>query len=71
MPEPAPGYVATLAGQLTHRHPDLLSAEKDLALLRGRIEIVRRFIHDTAYDATARAALAQALQLPDPAPEKR
>ena len=64
------GYVATLADQLTQRHPDLLSAEKDLAILRGRLEIVRSWIHNPAYDDTARRALAQALQLPEPRPDK-
>ena len=72
MAEHTPGYVAALAGQLTERHPDLIAAENDLALLRGRIAIVTTFIHDPAYDTTARRALAQALQLPAPAaPEWR
>ncbi|MFD9004464.1 hypothetical protein ACFV0T_26485 [Streptomyces sp. NPDC059582] len=66
MSEYTPGYVTALATQLLDRHPDLLSAEKDLALLRGRLEIVRTFIHDPAYDDTARRALAQALNLPEP-----
>jgi hypothetical protein len=63
---PAEEYVDGLAAELTQRHPDLLSAEKDLAVLRGRLAIVARFIHDQAYDDTARRALAQTLGLPEP-----
>lgn len=62
-------YVDTLATQLAERHPSLLATvEDDLALLRARLAIVTGFIHDTAYDSTARRALAQALNLPEPAP---
>lgn len=72
MPEPPADYTAALATQLRGRHPDLLAtAEHDLAILRARIALVTRFIHNTAYDDTARRALAQALQLPEPAPETR
>jgi hypothetical protein len=68
MAEYTPDYIDTLADQLTERHPDLLrTAENDLALLRGRLAIVTRFINDTAYDDTARRALAQALGLREPA----
>ena len=68
MADHPPGYVATLADQLTERHPDLLAAENDLAILRGRIAVVTAFIHNPVYDTTARRALAHALQLPAPAP---
>jgi hypothetical protein len=61
------GYVDGLAAQLTQRHPDLLArAENDLAILRARLAIVTAWIHDQAYDDTARRALAQALSLPEP-----
>lgn len=62
-------YVDQLAGELAKRHPDLLSAEQDLAILRGRLAIVTRFIHNPIHDRAAREALARDLQLP--APEKR
>ena len=62
-------YVDILAGQLHQTYPDLLTAENDLALLRARLSIVTTFIHNPAYDDTARHALAQALNLPTP--EKR
>ncbi len=62
-----PGYEEALAGELCTRHPALVaSLEDDLALLRGRIAIVAAFIHNPAYDDTARRALAQALGLPEP-----
>jgi hypothetical protein len=65
------GYVADLAIQLGQRHPSLLAtAENDLAILRGRLAIVTAFIHNTDYDDTARRALAQALQLPEPTPKE-
>ncbi|MFD7995574.1 hypothetical protein [Streptomyces mexicanus] len=61
------GYVDTLAGQLCTRHTALLAtAENDLAVLRGRIAIVAAWIHNDAFDDTARRALAQALGLPEP-----
>jgi hypothetical protein len=61
------GYVQALAGELCTRHTALInSAENDLALLRARIAIVATFIHNPAYDDTARRALAQALGLPEP-----
>lgn len=69
MAEHAPAYVAELAAELYQQYPDLLTAEKDLAVLRARFAIVATWIQDIAYDDTARRALAQALQLPDPAPE--
>jgi outer membrane protein TolC len=61
-----PGYLKELSDQLYQRYPDLLTAEKDLAILRGRMEIVRQFIHEPAWDDTARRQLAQALGLPEP-----
>ncbi|MFI2620452.1 hypothetical protein [Streptomyces sp. NPDC018584] len=65
-------YVATLTSQLCARHTKLIAtAENDLALLRSRLAVVTTFIHDPAHEHTARAALAQALGLPEPAPEKR
>ena len=71
MADPAPAYVDQLATQLCARHTALLAtAENDLALLRGRIAIVTAFIHNPTYDNTARHALAQALGLPQPTPEK-
>jgi hypothetical protein len=76
MAEHPPAYVDGLATQLTQRHPDLLArAENDLAILRARLAIVARFIHNPTYDDTARRALAQALGLREPtapktAPEK-
>jgi hypothetical protein len=71
MPEPAPGYEAALADQLIQRHPDLVATlEDDLAIHRARTAVITRFIHDPAYDDTARRALAKALHLPEPRPEK-
>ncbi|MFE6412616.1 hypothetical protein ACFVOR_37415 [Streptomyces sp. NPDC057837] len=62
-----PAYVANLATELNVQRPDLLtSAENDLALLRARLAIVATWIHNQAYDDTARRALAQALGLPEP-----
>jgi len=67
MPKPDTGYEATLATQLCERHPALLATlEDDIAMLRARIAVVTRFIHNPTYDDTARRALAQALQLPEP-----
>lgn len=71
MPKPATGYESTLATQLCERHPSLLAtAENDLAILRARIAVVTAFIHNPTYDDTARRALAQALQLPEPRPDR-
>lgn len=71
MADHTPGYVAGLATQLKDRHPGALdAAEDDLALLRGRLAIVTRFIHDPTHDRAAREALARDLQLPVPTPEK-
>jgi hypothetical protein len=68
MAEHTPGYVAGLATQISERHPALLAtAENDLALLRGRLALVARWIHNPAYDDTARRALANDLGLPEPA----
>jgi hypothetical protein len=66
-----PAYVATLAGQLQARHPDLLArAENDLAILRARLALVSRWINNPANDHNARRSLAQTLGLPEPSPEK-
>lgn len=59
-------YVAGLATELVCRHPALLTAENDLAILRGRLALVATFIHNPHYDHTARTALATALNLPAP-----
>ncbi|MFJ7990283.1 hypothetical protein [Streptomyces sp. NPDC096351] len=48
----------------------LTAAENDLALLRQRLALVAAWIHNPAYDATARAALARNLGLPEPGPER-
>jgi hypothetical protein len=65
-------YVDTLAGQLCTRHTALLAtAENDLAVLRSRIALTVAFIHDPAYDDTARRALAKRLGLPEPSPGPR
>ncbi|MGV9891672.1 hypothetical protein [Streptomyces sp. NPDC003395] len=64
-------YVDKLASQLHCRHASLLAtAENDLALLRGRLAIVAAWIHNDAWDDTARRHLAQALGLPEPSPQK-
>jgi hypothetical protein len=68
--DPDQTYVDTLAGQLCCRHASLLAtAENDLAVLRARIALTIAFIHDSAHAHAARTALAQALGLPEPAPE--
>jgi hypothetical protein len=68
MPDHNPAYVDTLAGQLRTRNPDALdAAEDDLALLRARLTIVARFIHDPTHDREARQALARDLHIPGPA----
>lgn len=46
--------------------PALRAAEDELQVLRGRLALVAAFIHDPAYDLTARTALAQSLRLPLP-----
>lgn len=70
MREADQGYVTALATELQCRHPALITAEDDLALLRARLAIVTTWIHNQAYDDTARRALAQALGLREPTPEK-
>lgn len=64
-------YVRDLAEQLRERYPDLLAAEKDLALLRARLAIVATWLHNPTHCADARRALAQDLNLPEPAPLQR
>ncbi|WP_329126191.1 hypothetical protein [Streptomyces sp. NBC_01353] len=65
-------YVQALADELCATHAPLLaSAENDLALLRARLAIVTTWIHNPAYDETARAALARNLGLPAPATNQR
>jgi hypothetical protein len=60
-------YENTLTGELCTRHTALLaSAENDLALLRARLALVATWIHNPAYDTTARTALAHTLGLPEP-----
>ncbi|MEU9998065.1 hypothetical protein [Streptomyces sp. NPDC050848] len=67
-----PTYVDTLAGELCAQHAALLaSAENDLALLRARLALVTGWIHNPAYDETARAALARDLGLPEPTTRQR
>jgi hypothetical protein len=45
---------------------DLRTAEDDLQVLRGLLAEAVAFIHDPAYDDTARRALARRLNLPEP-----
>lgn len=67
MPDTA--YENRLAAELTDRRPDVLrAAEDELQRLRSVLATTARFINNPQYDHHARAALAQALQLP--APEK-
>lgn len=50
--------------------PALRAAEDELQVLRGRLARVAAFIHDPAYDLTARTALAQTLGIPSPRTNK-
>ncbi|MFH8581679.1 hypothetical protein [Streptomyces zaomyceticus] len=62
-----PAYEDTLTHELCTRHASLLTtAEDDLAVLRARLALVATWIHNPAYDATARTALARDLGLPEP-----
>jgi hypothetical protein len=71
MADHTPAYVATLAGQLQARHPDLLArAENDLAIYRARLALVARWINNPANDRDACSSLAQTLGLPEPSQEK-
>lgn len=45
---------------------DLKTAEDELAILRRRIATVATWIHNQAYDRSAREALARDLRLPEP-----
>lgn len=47
----------------------LQAAENELQTLRRRLAQAVAFIHDPAYDLTARQALAQRLELPGPRTE--
>jgi hypothetical protein len=66
MPEHTPGYAATLVGQLARRPDALDAAEDDLAVLRGRIAIVTRFLHNPTIALDIRQGLARDLHLPTP-----
>ena len=66
MAEHTPGYAATLAHQLARRPDALDAAEDDLAILRGRIAIVTRFLHNPNIPLDIRRTLARDLQLPTP-----
>ncbi|MDR3083695.1 MAG: hypothetical protein LBV60_22730 [Streptomyces sp.] len=71
MRKPDTAYINGLAQQLGCRHASLLAtAEDDLATLRARIAIVTTFIHDPAWDDTARRTLARRLGLPEPTPPR-
>ncbi|KPC67998.1 hypothetical protein ADL27_57595 [Streptomyces sp. NRRL F-6602] len=59
-------YVTELADQLRHQHPDLISAENDLATHRHRLALVVRFIHNEAIAHDIRLGLARDLNLPEP-----
>ncbi|AKZ60767.1 hypothetical protein SAM23877_p058 (plasmid) [Streptomyces ambofaciens ATCC 23877] len=59
-------YVTELADELHHRHPDLVSAENDLAGHRRRLAIVVRFLHNEAIAHDIRLNLARDLHLPEP-----
>lgn len=49
---------------------DLRAAEDDLQRIRGLLALVTAWLHNPAYDHTARHALAQSLGIPGPAPER-
>lgn len=64
-------YVDQLATELSGRRPDVLrAAEDELQRLRSLLGTVARFINNPQHDYNARVALAQALNLPTPNPEK-
>ncbi|MFD6149421.1 hypothetical protein [Streptomyces sp. NPDC060243] len=61
-----PAYIAQLTQQLRDR-PDLLAtAEDDLAKARRERTILVGWLHNPAYDLTARTTLAHLLGLPEP-----
>jgi hypothetical protein len=67
VPDTDPAYIDRLAGQLANRRPDLLAlAEDELANLRGRMQVITRFIHNEAIAHDIRAGLAHDLGLPNP-----
>jgi hypothetical protein len=59
-------YVNTLAAQLCEHHPDLIAAEKELAILRPRLATVARFINNPHIALDIRQNLARDLHLPEP-----
>jgi hypothetical protein len=66
MPDHTPGYTTALATQLRDRHPDLVSAEADLAIHRRRLATITRFLHNPAVALDIRQGLARDLHLPEP-----
>jgi hypothetical protein len=67
MPDHDQAYVATLAGQLATRRPDLLAiAEDELRTLRGFKATVARFIKNDAIPLDIRLFLARDLHIPEP-----
>lgn len=67
MPEQAPTYVGTLAGQLATLHPDLLrAAEDELQKLRGSMRKIGDFLRNETVPLDIRQGLAQTLGLPEP-----
>lgn len=68
MPEPTTAYAERLVAELRITRPDVVrAAEDELQRLRLVLGTVARFINNPAYDHAARAGLAQALNLPEPA----
>ncbi|WP_185832765.1 hypothetical protein [Streptomyces sp. WAC 04229] len=65
MPDQA-AYETVLADQLATRHPDLISAENDLAAHRQRLATVVRFLNNEAIALDIRVGLARDLHLPEP-----
>ncbi|MEU9014317.1 hypothetical protein AB0D12_32010 [Streptomyces sp. NPDC048479] len=62
-----PAYIAGLATELRIHQPGALElAENDLQRLRAVVTKVAAWIHNPAYDDTARHALAELLGLPAP-----
>jgi hypothetical protein len=59
-------YVDTLAGQLSHKHPDLLAAEDELHHFRTFKATVAAFINNPRIALDIRQSLARDLHLPIP-----